>query len=187
MKDLMSASKNELVRGLIRAKLDRDAEHLMNALRDPEVRGMAARYLAIIGARESIPQLTRLLSVADPGARSGAIKALTKLGAGDVLPDLIMMATNDPSPVVRSHAVGAMRRLGDPPVVVPVLLNALRDSDGGVSACAAEELGAIADASAIEPIKAAAVGAHLLRRGAYRGAIRRIRMRAKCAPRRVAE
>jgi HEAT repeat protein len=135
--------------------------------------------LGQMGATEAIPQLMRLLSVADPKVRSSATKALWRLDAQDALPELMRMATTDPSPVVRSHAVGAIRRIGEPTLVMPVLLEALRDPDGGVSACAAEELGEIADASAIEQIKAASVGAHLLRGGAYRRAVRRIRKRAR--------
>ena len=97
----------------------------------------------------------------------------------EAVPELIKMVGADLSPVVRSHAVGALGRLGEPDVVVPVLLDALRDDDAGVSACAAEELGSVGDETAIEPIRAAAVGAHLLRRGAYSKAVRKIRRRTR--------
>jgi len=180
---LTERTKNERIRSLIDAKLNRDVPYLADALSDPEIRTIAARYLGDIGAEETAPMLMRLLSVSDPGSRSAATKALTKLRATEALPDLVALARTDPSAVVRSHAIGALGRLGEPSAVIPVILEALQDTDGGVSACAAEELGSIADFAAIEPIQAASSGAHFLRRGAYRRAIRRIRKRgAASAP-----
>lgn len=178
----VSKDKNERIHALRLARSRGDASYLREALSDPDTRTFAARYLADIDATEAIPAVTRLLFVADARTRSAAIKALTKLGAEDVLPDLVAIATTDPSPVVRSHAIGAIRRLGNPDDVVPVLLQALQDPDGGVSVCAAEELGWVAGPAAIEPIQAAAVGAHFLRRGGYRKAIRRIRARSRHRP-----
>ena len=170
-------TRNQKIQAVRVAKRNGDVAYLLAALADTDMRTFAARYLADIRARDAIPEVMRLLTAADPGTRSAAIKALTKLGAIEALPELMAMATDDASGVVRSHAVGAIRRLGDPADVVPVLLQALRDADGGVSVCAAEELGWVGDQSAIEPIQAAGVGAHLLRRGGYRKAIRRIKAR----------
>jgi bilin biosynthesis protein len=177
---MTEATKNEKVRKLVAAKSKRDAPYLLEALRDPEARTIAARYLADIGATEAIPSLMRLLSATDTRTRSAAIKALWSLGAVEALPDLEALAANDASPVVRSHAVGALERLGDPRAI-PVLIEALQDSDGAVAWCAATALGSLGDVTAIEPLKAAAKRAHFLRRGAYRKAIRRIRSR-KPAP-----
>jgi HEAT repeat protein len=174
----VAQTKNQRVSALNVARQSGDVAYLVDALSDPEDRDIAAMLLGKMGATDAIPQLMRLLSVAAPGTRSSATKALIRLDARDALPELVRMATTDNSPVVRSHAVAAVRKLGEPAQAVPVLLEALRDPDGGVSAGAAEELGVVADATAIEPIKSAAVGAVFLRRYFYRRAIRRIRRRS---------
>jgi HEAT repeat protein len=61
------------------AKAEGDVVALMAALRDPDVRTIAASFLGDIGARNAIPEISRLLSSSNPKARSGAIKALSKL------------------------------------------------------------------------------------------------------------
>jgi HEAT repeat protein len=169
-------TKNQKGHALLIAKKNRDDAHLVAALTDPDVRTLAARFLADVGAVGAVPQLLMLLNASDPRTRSAAIKALARLRAVEARPALMSMAISDASPVVRSHAVGALEKVADDGARA-VLIQALKDSDSAVGWCAARVLGLVGDATVIEPLRSAASKAPLLRRGAYRTAIRRIRSR----------
>src|SRR5437870_1556988 len=56
-----------------------DSNRLRAGLRDPEFRGIAARYLGKAGDAEAIPKIQLLLDAADPKARLGAVRALAAL------------------------------------------------------------------------------------------------------------
>jgi hypothetical protein len=51
----------------------------LDGLRDPEYRGVAARYLGKAGYAEAITRIQLLLDAADPKARLGAVRALAAL------------------------------------------------------------------------------------------------------------
>lgn len=174
---LMAESVNQRCSELIKAKRRGDVDYLVAALTDAEIRAMAVKYLGQLGATEAVPQVRRLLAAGDPITRSTAIRALTRLDAREAVADLEDLIESDSSGTVRTHAVSAFRRLGEPADTIPVLFRALRDPDGGVSACAAHQLGVIGDHSAIEPLREAQRSHSWIRAGAYRKAIRRIKLR----------
>lgn len=169
-------TKHQKVHALLIAKADRNDAHLLDALSDPDVRTIAASFVADVEAEGAVPRLLRLLTAADPRTRSAAIKALAKLRAVEAGPEVMAMAISDASPVVRSHAVGALEKVGDDRAR-PVLVEALKDSDRAVGWCAARVLGSLGDSTSIEPLRRAASETRFLRRGAYRKAIREIRSR----------
>jgi hypothetical protein len=182
MLDVMVEDINERGRRLLVARREGDVGYLRDALVDAEIRSSAARLLGVMGATEAIPQLMRLLRAGDPRTRSSALRALTRLEAREAVSSVKPLVLSDESATVRTHAVSAFRRLGQPAQTIPVLLKALRDPDGGVSACAAHQLGVIGDESAIEPLRVAQRSHSWVRAGAYRKAIRRIRLRARRWP-----
>jgi HEAT repeat protein len=170
-------TKNQRGSELMKAKRRGDTEFLRDALVDAEIRTMAVKYLGDIGATEAIPQILRLVSAGDPITRSSSIRALTKLDAEEAVDELERVIAADESNTVRAHAVSAISRLGKPERVLPVLFRALEDPDGSVSACAAHHIGRFGDASAIPALLKAKESHSIVRGGAYRKAIRRIRRR----------
>lgn len=100
------------VKHIFLAKQRADADYLIRALTDDEHRGMAARFIADIGAREGIPALERMLNVRDPDARRSAAIALGRLRADSAIPRLREVALSDEKPVTRAWAIrpGCHRR-----------------------------------------------------------------------------
>jgi HEAT repeat protein len=169
-------TKDQRIHRLMQAKAAGNIPVLVESLQDPDVRTIAASFLGDLGAKEAIPEISRLLSSSNPRTRSGAIKSLRKLHAVEQAPALLALALNDESSVVRSHAVGALETAGGPKAQ-QVLIEALNDPEPAVGWCAARVLGLIGDEQAIGPLKEGSARAHFLRRGAYRKAIRAIRKR----------
>ena len=64
-----------------RAKLSGDSTYVVAALQDPVTRGLAAKYVAAMGATEAVPDLVRMLGAHEPYPRSAAAAALGKLQA----------------------------------------------------------------------------------------------------------
>jgi HEAT repeat protein len=169
-------TKNQRIHRLKEAKAAGNVSVLVESLQDPDVRTIAASFLGDLGAREAIPEISRLLSSSNPRTRSGAIKSLRKLHAVEQAPALLTLALHDESSVVRSHAVGALETAGGPEAQ-RVLVEALNDPEPAVGWCAARVLGLVGDEQAIGPLEEGSARSNVLRRGAYRKAIRTIRKR----------
>lgn len=97
---------------LRRAQKDRDSDALIDLLRDPKLRDVAARTLGEMGEQRAITYLRPLLNAADPYARSASVRVLGSLGDRSVLPQLREIAVSDPQDFVRAWAIDAVGKLG---------------------------------------------------------------------------
>ena len=136
------------------AKRNGDAQYLIGALRDPDYRSTAAKFVGELGVVEAIAPLLPLLEAADPHARAAAATALAQLGARQALPRLREMAAHDEESFVRSWAIAALGEIGDPSDV-DLILPFLRDPSARVRGAAAWALGHLGDIRALEPLRAA--------------------------------
>ncbi len=109
----VSDDRSERFGRIYRARQEGDATYLCAALRDPDWRGAAAGYLADLNAREAVPELIRLLDVAEPTDRAAAAKALGRLRAGEAVERLTEVAASDPVDPTRSYAIGSLGMIGD--------------------------------------------------------------------------
>ncbi len=130
-----------------------DAAIVPDALRllgdpSPQVQETSA---AILGRRQAAagPALTRNLRAADPRARSGALRALRRIGVYDdaVLDGLGWILKNDHDAGNREYAA-RMLGLSKRPEAVAMLVDALNDRHSSVTDRAAEGLGHIGPAAA---------------------------------------
>lgn len=170
--------EGEALRRVFLANAYKDTAYLLDALTDPVTRTWAAWYLGKLGVVEAVPALVRLLRAADPDARSAGAIALGRLRALEAVPELITLASSDPELAPQSHAIGALMKIGDVRAVA-VLLPLLESPSWVIRRDAAHALGVLADAAAIEPLRAAAAHERLLLRGPYRQAMRQIRRRSR--------
>jgi HEAT repeat protein len=127
------------------AKRNGDAQYLIGALRDPDYRATAAKF---------VDPLFPLLEAADPHARAAAATALAQLGARQALPRLREMAAHDEESFVRSWVVAALGEIGDPSDV-DLILPFVSDPSARVRGAAALALGQLGDVRALEPLWAA--------------------------------
>ncbi len=130
-----------------------DPEYLRNALTDPEVRGVAAKALADLEARDAIPELLRLLDVNEPHARVAAAKALGQLKAREAVPRLMETARAAEPEFVRYWAGSALGQIGDHRAT-PLLIDMLNSSSGNwkMRTSALHALGLLGDPMALEPV-----------------------------------
>jgi HEAT repeat protein len=150
-------SETDLVerrRRILEARDRGDESYLIEALVDPDWRGLAAESLGELGATPAVDSLLRLLGASDPHVRASAATALGKIGSPEALPRLRDMALNDEKPFVRSWAIGALGQLRDP-ADVELVLPMLLDRSLRVRASAARALGQLGDPRAVEPLKVA--------------------------------
>jgi hypothetical protein len=157
-----------------------DIDYLVTALKDPEHRFRAARYLGDFAddpevRSRALPPLLRLLDAADPHVRTQASVTLGRLGALEVAPRLRELALDDPVPWVRSWAIGALRELGDEGAR-SVVIRSLADDDWRVRRSAIHALGALGGPESIEALKKAQRSDRWFRRRYYRRALRRLRV-----------
>ena len=131
-----------------------EVQYLIDALRDPDHRGAAARYLADLDASEAIPQLMLLLDANDPHLRVAAIQALGQLQAREALLRLREIAASDDEDFVRSWAVGAISEFGDSQDTAR-LVEFLNDPSMRVRAAAVGGLGRLGDPAALIPLRRA--------------------------------
>jgi HEAT repeat protein len=136
------------------AKRNGDAQYLIGALRDPDYRATAAKFVGELEVVEAIDPLFPLLEAADPHARAAAATALAQLGARQALPRLREMAAHDEESFVRSWVVAALGEIGDPSDV-DLILPFLSDPSARVRGAAALALGQLGDVRALEPLWAA--------------------------------
>ena len=145
---------DERLRQIWAAKRNGDAEYLIGALRDPDYRSTAAKFVGELGAVEAIDPLLPLLEAPDPHARAAAATALGDLGARQALRRLREMAAHDEESFVRSWAIPALGVIGDPSDV-DLILPFLGDPSARVRGAAALALGQLGDVRALEPLRAA--------------------------------
>jgi HEAT repeat protein len=137
----------------IRAARDRhDVPYLIEALRDPDHRATAAKYVADLEADEATPHLLRLLDARDPHVRTSAVKALGGFRAREALPAIREIAASDEEDFVRSWAVDAIGKIGGTDET-ELVINFLRDPSMRVRAAAALALGRRGDSTALGPLK----------------------------------
>jgi HEAT repeat protein len=166
---------------LFAARDRRDVAYLLDALRDPEHRFMAAKFLGELRAEEAIPELTRLLLAAHDATRSSAAEALGKIGAGTVVPDLVHVARDDESVVTRTFAITALGRSGGKDALGP-LCDLLSDENILVRQSAARALGSLGHPDAIGPLRLASKRERWYSRGIHRKAIAKIAEANKAQP-----
>jgi HEAT repeat protein len=141
--------------GRIRAAKERgDVPYLTEALRDPDHRWLAAKYLGDLGAVQAAEQLIRLLDAADPQVRIAAAQTLGRIRAPAARPRLQEVAFDDEEPGVRSWAIGALGEIGDRDDV-DLLLPLLDDPSLRVRGATALALGRIGDPKALVPLRSA--------------------------------
>lgn len=85
---------------------------LVDALRNPELRTVAARTLGELHATEAVPQVQALLSASSSSVRAAAVRALGRMNATAVANDLERVAATDKDSVVREWALFALGCLG---------------------------------------------------------------------------
>lgn len=156
VKELLKALKNydfsvrdEAARALVRIG-EPAVEHLIQALRDMDLREEAIGVLEEIGSARAVEPLIWILK--DNGkARSKAARALGKIGDVRAVEPLIeaLQYTFDPS--VQAHAAEALGKIRDSRAVVP-LIHALKYKDKHVQDKVAEVLGKMGDPRAAEAV-----------------------------------
>jgi HEAT repeat protein len=154
------------------AKRDRDVDYLIAALRDPEFRKMAARYLGDVGDERAAKPLLQLLDAADDGLRATALRSLGRLRVAEALPRATELASKGPS-LVRSWAVSAIGEIGST-ASVDLLIAYLEDDDFIVRRAAAVTLGELGDPRAVQPLRQAKARERWPDRSQFRKALRQI-------------
>ena len=145
---------------VVNAWIRGDTGALIKALADPDVRSLAARWLADAGEKAAIPGLMRLLDADDPPVRMVAAESLGKLKASEAAERLLELAESDPAPSVRSWAiyvVGQLAAAGElgGRAIVPLLISFLDDPEWKVRNGASAALSLIADPRALRPLREA--------------------------------
>jgi HEAT repeat protein len=155
------------------AHLRGDVPYLLNALRDPEQRYLAADYLGDSGDPRAIQPLIPLLGAGDPHVRARAVRSLGKLGAVESTQAVVELARSDTVIWVREWALEALTKIpqADP---VPVLVDSLRDTEWSIRRLALWLLAQTADINALDPIQLAEASDRWTRRKHYRRARRSI-------------
>lgn len=123
--------RDERLKRIIQAKIDRDTSILIDALSDDENRDTAMRYLVRLQATEAVPAIIRATQVANPITRANAATALGKLRARDAIPELREMARHDPIDYVRGWAIDGISRI-DEQAGVETAVEALSDDKEAV-------------------------------------------------------
>jgi len=164
---------DELTRKLFAARRSGDFDYLVAALRDPELRYGAAKFLGDLGDSRAVAPLLPLLEANELGVRVAAIRALAAIKAGEVTPRLAEIAANDETLLVRSWAIVALGELGGASAT-EALTRLLQNPDPRIRRLAARALGELREPAAVEPLRRAMSQDAWFRRRAYRQAIRAI-------------
>lgn len=165
---------------LFQAKEDGDVAYLLDALRDPQYRFMAVKFLGELKAREAVHPLIQLLRAGDRSTRSSAAGALAEIGSTEAVPELIDRVRSEADVVPRTWAITALGALGDERAVEP-LCGLLSDDDVLVRQSAARALGILGHPHALAPLQEAAARERWYNRRRHKQAMRKIR-RAIVAP-----
>jgi HEAT repeat protein len=175
---LTSSSKDQRISELRKARDAGDTATLLEALRDPDIRGTAIRLLGKMKATEATPEISRLLVAGNPRVRLAAAKALAELQAVESARDVERLAVSDPDRAVRTHAIAAYAAL-EGSRATPTLIRLLSDPDPWVSDAAVRSLGDVGDESAARSIELALKQQSFFSRGEYRRALRKLRSRER--------
>ena len=167
-----SSDDSERLRRIFVAKRDSDVDYLVQALRDPDHRQLAARFLGDVGDGTAGEPLMTLLNARDAGVRAAAARSLGRIQVDAALPRLVEMAQTD-SPFVRSWAIDAVTRLGGVEQL-PFLIGCLDDPEFVVRRSAAVSLGELGDQGAVDALRHARDRERWRDRKAYRQALRRL-------------
>jgi HEAT repeat protein len=179
--DLTDRSRTtDVLARTLQARMQHDIGYLVSALRDPEARTLAAKYLAELNAGEAIGPLTRMLMVRDPHSRAAAASALGRLKADAAVEALISIAENDPERFVREWAIGALARINHPEGT-GALIALLSDPNRRIRRWTATALGSSAGLDAVDALERARSREPWFRTRPYRRAIRSIRRRSRDA------
>ena len=169
-----TAARDEQTRRLFEARRNGDVAFLMDSLRDPEWRDIAATFLGEIGDRHTAPRLLPLLEASDDGVRVATIRALGRIRADVAISRLADIAEDkDEQFVVRSWAISSLGLIGDP-LAASCLGPLLRDDDQRIRRLSAEALGVLGDPASRKHLVDALASARWRERRVYRRAIRRI-------------
>jgi HEAT repeat protein len=163
---------------LYSARQEGNVALLLEALRDPEHRFIAADHLGELGAREAIQPLINLLRAGDIGTRSSAAAALGRLEAHEAIPALIDQARYESDIVPRSHAISSLGILGGN-AARDVLVELLDDESILVRQSAARALGVLGDPETVEALQRAKRRERLYSRGIHRRAVKRIESQSR--------
>lgn len=166
----------ELRLRLFEARDAGDVGYLLDALRDPRYRFMAAKFLGELRTREAVRPLIQMLRAGDKATRSSAAGALAEIGATEAVPELLERVRVEKDVVPRTWAITALGELGDERAVKP-LCELLSDDGILVRQSAAKALGVLGHPDALEALRAAAARERWYDRGRHRQAIRKIRAR----------
>lgn len=148
-----------------------DTALLAAALRDPDHRRMAVRYLANLGADDAGPEILRLLAASDPRVRRAAVRALGTLRYAPAMDRLLEAIGTDEDRATREWALVAVGDLGGARAYA-ALAPMLEAPQVTTRRAAAIALGRLGDPAAIPLIKAASHRESPLRRKPYREALR---------------
>jgi HEAT repeat protein len=135
--------------------------YLLKALNNKVSRSLAVEGLGSMGAREAIPEITKLLKDPDAGVRIAAARSLWKLApkqAATVVPVLIEGVKDQKHWAVRGRAIFALGEMGPAAKEsVPALREGLKDKYEDIRALAATSLGNIGAAAkaAVPDLRAA--------------------------------
>lgn len=170
------------VKRVFEARAAGDADYLIDALRDPDVRSIAAKWLAELGEMSAVEPLILLLAAREPSARSSAADALGKLRAVAAIPNLIVVAERDEVRAVREWAIGALSEMEDPRGTAAVM-RLLADPDPQLRGWVATVLGRRGETEALQSLRSRSRAEPLTRRWPYWRAIRAIERANRRAPR----
>jgi hypothetical protein len=161
---------------LFEAKDHGDVAYLLNVLRDPRLRFMAAKFLGELRAAEAVRPLIRLLGAGDRVMRSSAAEALAAIGEREAVPALIERLLLEKEVVPRTFVITALGNLGDDRALEP-LCNLLTADDILVRQSAANALGQLGRPEALESLRAASAKEKWYDRGRHRQAMKKLRGR----------
>ena len=161
---------------IFQARLVKDVDYLVGALREPEYRPLAAQFLGSLRADSAAPAIMSLLDASDASARRAAIEALGRLRWELARPQLRDIVREDPDEYNRLCALVALAAIGGD-AALDDLAPYLRHSRWNFRRAAAFSLGVLGDERAIELLRRAKATERWTRRRPYRVAIQTIRRR----------
>jgi HEAT repeat protein len=167
---------DERLRRIFVANANGDTRYLIEALRDPNHRATAAKFLGELKEDSATEPLLRLLDARDAHARAASVRALGDIRAREAVDRLMSIAESDEELFVREWAIDSLGQIGDDRVT-PRLTVLLRDPAWRIRRWTATVLGRIGDRRALDPLRTASRAESPLRRRWYRRAIAEIERR----------